>query len=86
MADRPAPESIRFGIVGKGNMGREHLLNLNHPDGCHVVAIAEPMLTCEALPATPAKVTLEEGLMSVAVGAAAQPSIMDVEVKTWPRC
>ncbi len=33
---------IRYGIIGCGSMGREHILNLRAQDGVAVTAIADP--------------------------------------------
>lgn len=35
-------ESLRFGVVGAGMMGREHIRNLKLFDDAHVVALADP--------------------------------------------
>ncbi len=35
-------DDIRFGIIGSGMMGREHILNVEATDGACVVAVAEP--------------------------------------------
>ncbi len=35
-------EPIRYGLIGTGMMGREHLLNIAEVDGAEVVAIADP--------------------------------------------
>lgn len=39
-------ETVKYGIVGVGMMGREHLINLYHlrDEGVAVVAIADPHL------------------------------------------
>jgi myo-inositol 2-dehydrogenase/D-chiro-inositol 1-dehydrogenase len=34
--------TVRYGIIGSGMMGLEHMLNLAHVDGARVVAIADP--------------------------------------------
>ncbi len=34
--------SLRFGVIGTGNMGQEHIVNLLHIDGAEVVALADP--------------------------------------------
>ncbi|MGB2181684.1 MAG: Gfo/Idh/MocA family oxidoreductase, partial [Pseudomonadales bacterium] len=36
--------TIRYGLIGSGMMGQEHIRNLNLLDGCEVTAIAEPDL------------------------------------------
>jgi len=36
-------ETIRYGIIGSGMMGGEHILDLNHIDGAEVVALADPV-------------------------------------------
>jgi myo-inositol 2-dehydrogenase / D-chiro-inositol 1-dehydrogenase len=36
-------ETIRYGIIGTGMMGGEHILDLNHIDGAEVVALADPV-------------------------------------------
>ena len=33
---------IRYGLIGCGSMGREHLLNLHAMGGAEVTAIADP--------------------------------------------
>ncbi len=33
---------LRYGVIGTGMMGIEHIMNLNHVEGCEVVAIADP--------------------------------------------
>ena len=35
-------DALRYGIIGSGMMGIEHLLNLAHVDGAEVTAIADP--------------------------------------------
>ncbi len=35
-------DALRYGIIGSGMMGIEHLLNLAHVDGAQVTAIADP--------------------------------------------
>jgi myo-inositol 2-dehydrogenase / D-chiro-inositol 1-dehydrogenase len=37
-----APAPVRYGVIGTGMMGIEHLLNLAHIDEAEVVAIADP--------------------------------------------
>ena len=34
--------TIRYGLIGSGMMGQEHIRNLNLLDGAEVVAIADP--------------------------------------------
>lgn len=36
------PEVVRYGLIGTGMMGTEHLWNLQHVPGAHVTAIADP--------------------------------------------
>jgi myo-inositol 2-dehydrogenase / D-chiro-inositol 1-dehydrogenase len=48
---------IRYGIVGSGMMGGEHILDLNHVEGAAVVALADPVAS-----------SLEWGLGCVAAG------------------
>jgi predicted dehydrogenase len=36
-------DTIRYGLIGSGMMGGEHLLDLNHIEGAEVVAIADPV-------------------------------------------
>ena len=36
-----APQKIRYGIIGCGSMGREHILNIVAMDGCVVTALAD---------------------------------------------
>ena len=38
----PAPDMIRYGIIGTGMMGIEHIQNINNVDGGVVVAAADP--------------------------------------------
>jgi len=33
---------LRYGLIGAGMMGQEHILNLNLLDGCEVTAVADP--------------------------------------------
>ena len=35
--------SIRYGIIGTGMMGLEHIFNLNHLDGTQITALADPV-------------------------------------------
>ncbi|MEA2011226.1 MAG: Gfo/Idh/MocA family oxidoreductase [Actinomycetota bacterium] len=41
-------QSIRYGIVGTGMMGVEHILNINALDGAQVTAISDPEATSRA--------------------------------------
>jgi myo-inositol 2-dehydrogenase / D-chiro-inositol 1-dehydrogenase len=36
---------IRYGVIGTGMMGGEHILDLNHVEGARVVALADPVAT-----------------------------------------
>ncbi len=36
------PDEIRYGIIGSGAMGREHIANIQHLDGTRITAIADP--------------------------------------------
>jgi predicted dehydrogenase len=36
-------DTIRYGLIGSGMMGGEHLLDLNHVEGAEVVALADPL-------------------------------------------
>jgi predicted dehydrogenase len=36
-------DRIRYGIIGSGMMGGEHILDLNHIDGAEIVALADPV-------------------------------------------
>ena len=36
-------DTIRYGLIGSGMMGGEHLLDLNHIEGAEVVAISDPV-------------------------------------------
>ena len=38
-------DTIRYGVIGSGMMGGEHILDLNHVDGTQVVALADPVDT-----------------------------------------
>ena len=38
-----ASRTIRYGVVGSGMMGGEHILDLNHLEGAEVVALADPV-------------------------------------------
>ncbi len=50
-------ETIRYGVIGSGMMGGEHILDLNHVDGAQVVALADPVAT-----------SIEWGLACIAAG------------------
>ena len=50
-------DTIRYGVIGTGMMGGEHLLDLNHIDGAEITAIADPMAS-----------SIEWGLACVAAG------------------
>jgi myo-inositol 2-dehydrogenase/D-chiro-inositol 1-dehydrogenase len=50
-------ETIRYGIIGSGMMGGEHILDLNHIEGAQVVALADPVAA-----------SIEWGLGCVAAG------------------
>lgn len=41
--------TLRYGLIGSGMMGQEHIRNLNLLDGCHVAAIADPNPDMRAL-------------------------------------
>ncbi|WP_371170742.1 Gfo/Idh/MocA family protein [Aliiroseovarius sp. 2305UL8-7] len=41
--------TLRYGLIGSGMMGQEHIRNLNLLDGCDVTAIADPDATMRAL-------------------------------------
>ncbi|MFM7331679.1 MAG: Gfo/Idh/MocA family protein [Brachymonas sp.] len=56
---------IRYGIIGCGSMGREHILNLQSTDGCVVTALQDPH-----------KPSIEASLKLTA-GAAVQPRVFD---------
>ena len=43
MATRTGGDTIRYGIIGSGMMGGEHMLVLQHVEGVEVVAIADPV-------------------------------------------
>ncbi len=36
-------DTIRYGVIGSGMMGGEHILDLNHIDGAEIVALADPV-------------------------------------------
>ena len=36
-------DTIRYGVIGSGMMGGEHILDLNHIEGAQVVALADPV-------------------------------------------
>jgi len=38
-------DTIRYGVIGTGMMGGEHILDLNHVAGAQVVALADPVAT-----------------------------------------
>ncbi len=38
-------DTIRYGVIGTGMMGGEHILDLNHVEGAQVVALADPVDT-----------------------------------------
>jgi predicted dehydrogenase len=38
-------DTIRYGVIGSGMMGGEHILDLNHIEGAQVVALADPVDT-----------------------------------------
>lgn len=44
-------KTVKYGIIGVGMMGREHLINLHHlqPFGVQVVAIADPHVPSQQL-------------------------------------
>ncbi|KAL5718672.1 hypothetical protein ACHQM5_011550 [Ranunculus cassubicifolius] len=44
-----AVEVVKYGIIGVGMMGREHLINLSHLQGIQVVSIADPHLPSQHL-------------------------------------
>lgn len=46
-----AAATVKYGIIGVGMMGREHLINLYHlrTEGVAVVAIADPHLPSQQL-------------------------------------
>jgi myo-inositol 2-dehydrogenase/D-chiro-inositol 1-dehydrogenase len=50
-------DTIRYGVIGSGMMGGEHIFDLNHVDGAQVVALADPVAT-----------SIEWGLSCVATG------------------
>jgi predicted dehydrogenase len=50
-------DTIRYGVIGSGMMGGEHILDLNHIEGAQVVALADPVAT-----------SIEWGLGCVAAG------------------
>ncbi len=45
MAKFAADQTIRYGIIGAGMMGGEHMLVLEHVEGAEVVAFADPVAT-----------------------------------------
>ncbi len=50
-------DTIRYGVIGTGMMGGEHLLDLNHIEGAEITAIADPVAS-----------SIEWGLACVAAG------------------
>jgi myo-inositol 2-dehydrogenase / D-chiro-inositol 1-dehydrogenase len=42
MNSQPAPDPVRYGVIGTGMMGVEHINNLLYLDGARVTAIADP--------------------------------------------
>ena len=58
-------QTIRYGIIGCGSMGREHILNLQSTDGCVVTALQDPH-----------KPSIEASLKLTA-GAAVQPLVFE---------
>ena len=50
-------DTIRYGVIGTGMMGGEHIFDLNHVEGAQVVALADPVAS-----------SLEWGLSCVADG------------------
>ena len=46
-----ADETVKYGIIGVGMMGREHFINLSHlrSDGAAVVAVADPHVPSQIL-------------------------------------
>lgn len=38
-------DALRYGVIGTGMMGGEHILDLNHIEGAQVVALADPVAT-----------------------------------------
>jgi predicted homoserine dehydrogenase-like protein len=54
---QPRAGIVKYGIIGAGMMGREHLLNIRALDGAEVVAIADPHL-----PSQEASLALAPGL------------------------
>lgn len=44
-------DTVKYGIIGVGMMGREHLINLHHlrSEGAVVVAIADPHVPSQQL-------------------------------------
>ena len=41
-------DTVRYGIIGSGIMGIEHIQNINHIDGAQVVAVGDPMESSRA--------------------------------------
>jgi myo-inositol 2-dehydrogenase / D-chiro-inositol 1-dehydrogenase len=58
-------QTIRYGIIGCGSMGREHILNLLSTDGCVVTALQDPHAP-----------SIEASLKLLS-GAAVQPKVFD---------
>ncbi len=58
-------QTIRYGIIGCGSMGREHILNLQSTDGCVVTALQDPH-----------QPSIEASLKLLS-GAATQPRVFD---------
>ena len=40
------PQIIRYGIIGCGSMGREHIENIKALEGTEITAIADPDPAC----------------------------------------
>jgi predicted dehydrogenase len=57
------PDTLRYGVIGTGMMGGEHLLDLGHLPGAEVVAIHDPEPT-----------SIEWGLTCVAAGPGGEPA------------
>ena len=64
-------DTIRYGIIGSGMMGGEHILDLNHLEGAQVVALADPVAT-----------SIEWGLGCVAAGPDGEPARQRTAVYT----
>jgi predicted dehydrogenase len=52
-------ETIRYGIIGSGIMGIEHIQNVNNLDGAEVVAVADPLESSRAWGAAEAAGAIE---------------------------